>query len=125
MKKILASLLMLCLATTACGISKPSTQYLKPGDQAYTLRLPSNPSTGYSWFLVGYDHDLLTLKSHQYIKAQGKVVGAPGISVWQFTVAKAAYQAPRLGHVTLVYARPWELPQAQPQTFYFVTQQQG
>jgi predicted secreted protein len=125
LKKILLSVLLIGLSVNVFATVKQPVQYLKPGEQTYMLKLPSNPSTGYRWFLVKYNHHVLTLKSHQYFRAKTKLIGGEGLSVWQFSVSPSAYQAPMLGKVTLVYARPWEIDQAKPQTFYFVTQQQG
>jgi len=74
-----------------------------------TITLKSNPTTGYAWFLISYDHDLLTLKKHQFVKPDTDLVGAPGTEEFQFEATDNALKAPHTTSVNLVYARSWEL----------------
>ena len=63
-----------------------------PVGQTLTVRLASNPSTGYSWVLAENAGDALD-----------RVVGAGGVDVWQFEAVNAGQHTLRLE-----YRRPWE-----------------
>ena len=76
--------------------------------QNYTVKLPSNATTGYSWFIKSYDSNWLTLQSHQYVAPQTNRVGAGGYEIWVFAPTHA-FKAPHAIPVTFVYARSWEL----------------
>lgn len=95
--------------TAITDLKKPV--HLRAGQPSLTLRLPSNATTGYSWFLGCFDHHLLTLKAHRYIapKSMG-AVGVGGVEEWIFAVSKAAYLAPQKTEIHLQYMRGWELP---------------
>lgn len=71
--------------------------------ESFTVRLESNPTTGYSWGVVGPDYGPLELKKASFEKG-GDKPGAPGVQVFEFT-AKTANQ-----QVVLVfnYGRPFE-----------------
>lgn len=88
----------------------------------YALQLNSNPSTGYSWFLVSYPSDLLTISQHTYVPPSTDRVGAGGYEVWEFTAKPEAFIAPRVMKIQMMYARPWEInDQSTKQTFYLVS----
>jgi len=75
----------------------------------FSLTLRSNPTTGYSWFLVGYDHNLIAPVSNQF-KADTSKVGAPGKEIWTFKVKPEAFIVPQATELTLQYFRPWVVP---------------
>lgn len=76
----------------------------------FTIKLKSNPSTGYSWFINHYDAQLVTLVSHAYQPpTNAKLVGAPGVEVWTFKINRRAFLAPHMFNIQFVYARPWDL----------------
>ena len=52
----------------------------------FLIQLNANPSTGYSWFLRDYDDRLITPTQYRFEPAKNKLVGAPGVAVWTFTV---------------------------------------
>lgn len=88
----------------------------------YSLQLNSNPSTGYSWFLVAYPNDLLTITQHTYVPPQTNRVGAGGYEVWEFTAKPEAFTVPRVMKIQMMYARPWEInDQSTKQSFYIVS----
>lgn len=75
----------------------------------FTLQLISNPSTGYSWFLRGYDPALLQPVKHYYqaMNASG-MPGAAGFEYWVFKVKPVAFVVPQQFTLRMVYARPWQ-----------------
>lgn len=75
-----------------------------------TLRVKSNPSTGYSWFLVKYDPLLLTPVSREFMPSEGAKPGTPGYEVWQFKVNSKAFQVPQITTIILQYIKPWVVP---------------
>lgn len=75
----------------------------------FTLRLRSNPTTGYSWFLVSYDRDLITPISQKFTPDTSKI-GAPGVDIWTFKVNSGAFVVPQATQITLQYFRPWVVP---------------
>ena len=72
-----------------------------PKDSAYLLRLPSNPSTGYSWFLPECPPQLKYLGSRTEALPADAPCGRGTYEEWSFTAS---------GSCTLVmqYKRPWE-----------------
>lgn len=88
--------------------------------QSFTLQLPSNPSTGYSWKWDQnkFDSNLVTLDSHQYIPPQNKkLVGAGGYEQWHFTAKAGNYRVTQVGHIVMEYQRPWEKTPGTKKTF--------
>ncbi|MFZ2315955.1 MAG: protease inhibitor I42 family protein [Gammaproteobacteria bacterium] len=74
----------------------------------FRIRLKSNPTTGYSWFLREYDHDLLVPVKHEFESPTMTVVGAPGSDVWTFKVKPTGFTVPQQSTLRMVYARPWQ-----------------
>ena len=80
------------------------------GSPTILLKLKSNPTTGYSWFLVDYNHDLLTPLKWKYMPPTSDLVGASGYELWTFQVNQKAFMVPQLTQITLQYTRPWVVP---------------
>ena len=100
----------------------PANGMLTAKHPIYTLRLNSNPTTGFSWFVVSYPEHLVKIIKHEYLPPQTQRIGAGGVEVWQFQATKAALAVPTVIKVTLMYARPWEInDQSTVQSFYMVT----
>lgn len=74
----------------------------------FTIQLPSNPSTGYSWFLREYDSHLITPVSHSFQKQTLDRVGVPKMETWVFQAKKSAFLVPKQTSLLFVYVRPWE-----------------
>jgi inhibitor of cysteine peptidase len=76
---------------------------VKKGD-AITVRLESNPTTGFSWRVLGPEYGPLKLKSSTFAKPRAGAVGAAGTQVFEFTADKGGQQ------IVLVfnYGRPFE-----------------
>jgi len=75
----------------------------------FIIKLKSNPTTGYSWFLRTYDTRFLTPIKHVYEGATNKkLMGAPGYEMWTFRVKPGAFAFPQQTLLRFVYSRPWE-----------------
>ncbi|OGT22759.1 MAG: hypothetical protein A3C55_06110 [Gammaproteobacteria bacterium RIFCSPHIGHO2_02_FULL_42_13] len=100
-----------CLMTVvALGAAQEKAMKLPPIEhmQNYTVKLSSNATTGYAWFIKSYDSNLLVLQSHRYVAPKTLRVGAGGYEIWVFAPTHAL-KAPHVIPVTFVYARSWEL----------------
>lgn len=78
-----------------------------PTDSTVTIKIKSNATTGYSWFLTDYNSALLTPVFSKYVAPTSNLVGAAGYVEWQFSVNKAAFAVPQLTQVSMQYIRPW------------------
>lgn len=74
----------------------------------FTIKLKSNPTTGYAWFLREYDSELMVPQKHHFQASDSKLMGAPGFETWTFRMKPAAFVVPRQTVVRFVYARPWQ-----------------
>ena len=103
---------------SGCGASPGGTMMLDPSTSGTTTRspysavtgvpfsltLPSNRTTGYSWVLAEpLDDTVLQLDHHVYNRPSTSVPGAGGTETWTFTPLCAGATT-----VSLVYRRPWE-----------------
>lgn len=110
----MASTMIVKDASKAINISKQQSKF--------TVRLPANATTGYSWVLNGdYDQDLIKPVEHQYIAPDKKLLGAPGTSEWTFQLQAKAFKVPTKITVTLDYMRPWEKAVSKTQTLTVIT----
>lgn len=77
---------------------------LKKGE-LLVVRLPANPTTGYSWNLRISDKGILNQENADYHPSQnnGKRVGAGGEQYWKFRARKSGTTK-----LLFSYARPWE-----------------
>jgi inhibitor of cysteine peptidase len=71
--------------------------------QAFTLLLPENPSTGYTWQLRKKGEPAAQLLSDAFEPGRS-VPGAPGVHRWQFRAGIAE----STGTILLELVRPWE-----------------
>jgi inhibitor of cysteine peptidase len=82
---------------------------LEPGE-SFSVVLPGNATTGYSWQVEGIGAAILSASEPVYV-SDSELVGAGGVYTFTFTAAAAGETELRL-----VYHRPWE--QVEPlQTF--------
>lgn len=89
----------------------------------FTITLASNRTTGYSWHLLNYNNQLLTLVNHEYQAPQKVVPGAGGAEVWTFKVNDIGFTAPQISKIALLYARPWNLKDNSKQVEFTVVTQ--
>lgn len=81
--------------------------------QPLVVRLPSNPSTGYTWSYTVTGDDVLMLDTVTgEAPVKDGMVGVPGMAVWSFRA-----KAPGKATLTYVYSRSWEKNVAPAQTF--------
>lgn len=75
---------------------------LKVGN-SFTLRLNSNPTTGYRW-TASYDDKVLALIGSDYQPdGNGNLVGQGGQDIWRFKALQAGTT-----ELKMTYSRPWE-----------------
>jgi inhibitor of cysteine peptidase len=76
----------------------------------FSIRLRSNPTTGYQWRIVEYNRRLLILAAHHFMQTTrtNQLIGAPGEEQWTFQVTPAAFKKSQETTIRLTYARPWE-----------------
>ena len=88
----------------------------------FAIRLQSNPTTGYSWYLQSYDANVVQPVKHVYEPpANKKLIGAPGSEVWTFRVKPSGFVVPMQTLIHLVYARAWEMNGQAKQVVFQVT----
>ncbi len=72
-----------------------------------TVKLGSNPTTGYSWSenaTMLTAQKIIVQQSYEYVEPTSTgIVGAGGTSVWTFKAVTAG-----VGNIQLSYSRPWE-----------------
>ncbi len=69
--------------------------------EVFTVRLESNPTTGYSW-TAEYDRDILELMTEGY-ERMSMAIGGGGQAIFIFLSLKRGRTT-----VTMRYRRPWE-----------------
>jgi inhibitor of cysteine peptidase len=75
----------------------------------FVIKLKSNPTTGYSWFLRESNPALFEAVKHQYeVPQDKKLMGASGYELWTFRAKPAAFVVPQQTAIRFVYTRPWE-----------------
>jgi len=74
----------------------------------FILKLKSNPTTGYSWFLREYDPNLIAPVRHSYQQPVKELIGSAGFETWMFRVKSAGFNVPQQTTIRMVYARPWQ-----------------
>ncbi len=109
-------------ATANNGVAAPANGTVTASKPVYTLRLNSNPTTGYSWFIMSYPAQLVKIVKHQFVPPNSKLMGAGGTSVWQFKATPLALSVPTIIPIKMIYTRPWSLSSdSTAQTFYIIT----
>ncbi len=108
---LLMLLALVCHPQTASAATKIITDankggevHLKAGDQL-ELRLKSNPSTGYMWYVQAESTSLLKLIHQSQTEATERGVGRPVFQVFHFK-ARCGGE----GALQLHYVRSWEKP---------------
>lgn len=78
----------------------------------FMIKLPSNPTTGFSWFLVDdFNPNLFEVTASEYepaLKNEG-VVGAGGYRTFQVHLVSTAFQVPTSAKLHFLYAKSWEV----------------
>jgi inhibitor of cysteine peptidase len=87
----------------------------------FIIKLKSNPTTGYTWFLRGYNIELLEPVAHSFQAPDSTTVGAPGFELWTFKVKPSAFVVPQQTSIRFAYSRPWEASESASQLMFRVT----
>lgn len=91
--------------------------YLNQSTTQVVLKLKSNPTTGYAWFLKSIHGRWLNVVSHHYVAPSTRLVGAPGYELWTFSVNPKMQKMPFSTEIVMIYARPWEKTESTQTTF--------
>jgi inhibitor of cysteine peptidase len=88
----------------------------------FVIKLKSNPTTGYSWFLREYNDSGIQAVKHVFVApTDKKLVGEPGYELWTFRVKPAGFVVPQQMMVRFTYTRPWESNDNSTQIVFSVT----
>jgi inhibitor of cysteine peptidase len=82
---------------------------LSATNPTFTVALPTNPTTGYSWFLRKYPVNLIIPVSHSFQAGTADRVGAGGTDYWTFKAKPEAFAVPQVMTIRMLYARPWAI----------------
>ncbi|EKD55322.1 MAG: hypothetical protein ACD_60C00015G0030 [uncultured bacterium] len=124
---LLGSLLFFQAALAVESVSTSYTEKnlaftVSENNPQFTIKLTSNPTTGYRWFLRNYDANLIQPVKHAFLAADNKkLIGAPGYEVWRFKVKPAGFSVPQQTIIRFVYARPFEMNDDAKQLVFNVT----
>jgi predicted secreted protein len=73
----------------------------------FIIKLQSNPSTGYSWFLQDYNQSIVQPLKHTYESGDKTLMGAGGVEIWTFKIKPEGLIVPQQTSLHFLYARPW------------------
>lgn len=74
----------------------------------FTIRLKSNPTTGFRWFIRSYPPDFITPVKHSIEKPDSRLMGAPTQEWFEFKIKRSAFAAPHQFIIRFNYMRPFE-----------------
>lgn len=89
----------------------------------FILKLKSNPSTGYTWFLREYDANLIEPVKHSFEQPTEELIGASGFEEWTFKVKPAGFVVPQQTAIRMIYARPWQSNDSSTQLVFHISTQ--
>lgn len=108
-------IIMTFLASLSLAETKPApiSDDTKPimvnaNDPYVTIRLKSNPTTGYRWFIRSYPHAFIVPQQHSVEKQTSNLMGAPTQEVFTFKLNRIAFTAPHHFIIRFSYLRPFE-----------------
>ncbi|MFC1787103.1 protease inhibitor I42 family protein [Halobacteriota archaeon] len=96
---IIVSIIFLVLFMPQMGTG--DTIKVEKGD-TFSVVLPSNPTTGYSWG-VDFDFNYVQLTDSGYVTSNPVLVGSSGNETFEFLAVKSGTT-----EITFSYMRPWE-----------------
>lgn len=91
-----------------------------PHQTEFTIKLKSNPSTGFSWFLREYNANLITPMKHRYQAGESNLIGASGYELYTFRVKGSAFTVPQASAIRFAYMRPSQGLENSTQTAFLV-----
>jgi inhibitor of cysteine peptidase len=95
---------------------------LTPKEQTFTIKLHSNVTTGYSWEVLKSDAKMIKVVSHEYLRPETDLIGAPSYEVWNFKVLSGS--AGKTTKLEMRYAQPWQ-PEVNSTTLTFDIKVEG
>lgn len=118
-KKILLVLLVMLTASAAIGkditckqahVSSPifhkadnAKTFVVPKNKSFRIELPSNPTTGFNWYIDKLDKTFFKIKKSGFNPSASHLIGAGGTAFWELVPMKQGYCRLRL-----LYYRSWE-----------------
>ncbi|EMB4684636.1 protease inhibitor I42 family protein [Klebsiella pneumoniae] len=111
-KRIAISTLVTALILPAAAMARQNTNVIKTvhrklvaQGKLFTVKLPSNPSTGYTWILrtLPYPISLVSSIYRQSSSCKPGMTGCTGEQIYTFRAEKSGQ-----GTIELYYGRPWE-----------------
>lgn len=126
MKKLLLPLLLLIsfsINAVAEQDKKRDLITVKTSDPSFTVTLPSNRTTGYAWFVVGYNPQLLKVAGQTYKAGDSHKRGAPGHTEFVFQLKDEAKHSNSISRLIFIYARPWQIEEGKSKQFTLVIHQ--
>jgi len=120
MKMKFWAMLFILILLAACApllgpYTDPGVPILVHQGDRFSIKLPSNATTGYSWdFGTPFDAGYLTLLKTDYKNPVTSLAGAGGTQVWVFKAIQSGSTS-----IRLEYKRPWEVNVPPVQTAQF------
>ena len=87
----------------------------------FTIKLKSNPSTGYAWFLRRYNATFLIPIKHRFQQGNNQLIGGSGVELWTFRVKPKAFLVPQQTVIRMIYARPWDNKEKSTEVVFHIT----
>jgi inhibitor of cysteine peptidase len=101
------ALLLMAICTSSFAKADTLSYNVSANSSHFTISLPSNPTTGYSWKLQKSDATLLTLVKDTYIPSKSNLMGAKGNMQFTFRLLQI-HSLPDSTSLSFSYQRPWE-----------------
>ena len=130
-KKILLSLVFILVSVMSVTAKSENNVYTEDKTNIvvtaqqpqFVLKLKSNPTTGYSWFLQDYDSNVILPVKHVFQSPAKGMMGAGGFDIWTFKVKPAGFAVPQRAVIRMIYARAWEKNESEKQVDFRVSTQ--
>ena len=88
--------------------------------ESFTIELPGNPTTGYTWEVEFCEDSPLLLEAQEFLQKNPGAVGSGGIFLWNFRATSLGSSA-----LHLTYRRPWETVAPIDEYIFLVIVEQG
>ena len=90
--------MMAIAANTTITVSKKNPEF--------SIRVKSNPTTGFQWRVKQIDDKILEFSGKKYIKSRSKLIGSGGETVMKFKLKKNK-KYPASTQLILFYSQQW------------------
>ncbi|MCP3679645.1 MAG: protease inhibitor I42 family protein [Gammaproteobacteria bacterium] len=111
-----AAIPTITLAAMSTVINCSQVATINADKPTYQLSLPSNLTTGFRWYLLPYNSNLIQISHYNYLHPKPSTpprVGVGGHEQWTIKLAPAAFAAPTLLKLRLAKARYWSIDHTQ------------